>query len=138
MTTPAIQTVELTRKHDDKTAVSHLTLTVAPGEIFGFLGHNGAVKTTIISLLTTLLLPTSGSAAIFGDDIVWPGLSHHPGHCPGAWRQHFRAKRTGKRNNIYCIATIKHPCLILQDDRVKQGRYRITNWVDNWEKSFWL
>jgi ABC-2 type transport system ATP-binding protein len=70
MTTPAIETVELTRKYDDKTAVSHLTLTVAQGEIFGFLGHNGAGKTTTISLLTTLLLPTSGSAAIFGDDIV--------------------------------------------------------------------
>lgn len=70
MTTPAIETVELTRKYDDKTAVSQLTLTIAQGEIFGFLGHNGAGKTTTVSLLTTLLLPTSGSAAIFGDDIV--------------------------------------------------------------------
>jgi ABC-2 type transport system ATP-binding protein len=70
MTTPAIETVELTRKYGDKTAVSQLTLTVAPGEIFGFLGHSGAGKTTTISLLTTLLLPTSGSAAILGDDIV--------------------------------------------------------------------
>ncbi|MCB8919987.1 MAG: ABC transporter ATP-binding protein [Ardenticatenaceae bacterium] len=70
MTTPAIETHELTRKYGEKTAVDHLTLTVPRGEIFGFLGHNGAGKTTTISLLTTLLLPTSGSAQIFGDDVV--------------------------------------------------------------------
>lgn len=70
MTTLAIETNELTRKYGDKTAVSHLTLSIPQGEIFGFLGHNGAGKTTTISLLTTLLLPTSGSARIFGDDVV--------------------------------------------------------------------
>jgi ABC-2 type transport system ATP-binding protein len=70
MTTFAIETVELTRKYEGKTAVDQLTLAIPQGEIFGFLGHNGAGKTTTISLLTTLLLPTSGSAAIFGDDIV--------------------------------------------------------------------
>ena len=70
MRTTAIETNELTRVYGDKTAVDHLTLTVPQGEIFGFLGHNGAGKTTTISLLTTLLLPTSGSARIFGDDVV--------------------------------------------------------------------
>lgn len=70
MTTPAIETKEITRKYGEKTAVDRLTLTVPQGEIFGFLGHNGAGKTTTISLLTTLLLPTSGSARIFGDDVV--------------------------------------------------------------------
>ncbi|MCA9899512.1 MAG: ABC transporter ATP-binding protein [Ardenticatenaceae bacterium] len=70
MTTQAIETHELTRKYGEQTAVSHLTLAIPQGEIFGFLGHNGAGKTTTISLLTTLLLPTSGSAKIFGDDVV--------------------------------------------------------------------
>lgn len=70
MVIPAIQTQNLTRKYGALTAVDGLTLTVAPGEVFGFLGHNGAGKTTTISMLTTLLLPTSGTASILGHDIV--------------------------------------------------------------------
>jgi len=75
MTNTAIQTHELTRKYGSFTALDHLTLTVAQGEIFGFLGHNGAGKTTTINLLTTLLLPTSGSAQVCGFDIVKDNLA---------------------------------------------------------------
>ncbi len=70
MTGPAIETIQLSRRYGDNLAVDQLSLTISRGEIFGFLGHNGAGKTTTISLLTTLLLPTSGSAIIFGNDIV--------------------------------------------------------------------
>jgi len=70
MTLSAIETDELTRRYGEHTAVSQLSLTIPQGEIFGFLGHNGAGKTTTVSLLTTLLLPTSGRAAIFGHDVV--------------------------------------------------------------------
>lgn len=70
MTNPAIETDELTRRYGEHTAVAQLSLTIPQGEIFGFLGHNGAGKTTTVSLLTTLLLPTSGRAAIFGHDVV--------------------------------------------------------------------
>ena len=45
-------------------------LKVAPGEIYGFLGPNGAGKTTTIRMLATLLPPDSGSARVFGHDIV--------------------------------------------------------------------
>lgn len=70
MTNPAIETDNLTRRYGEHTAVAQLSLTIPQGEIFGFLGHNGAGKTTTVSLLTTLLLPTSGRAAIFGQDVV--------------------------------------------------------------------
>lgn len=70
MTTPAIQTQDLPRKYDEVTAVNKLSLSIASGEMFAFLGHNGAGKTTTISLLTTLLLPTSGNASVMGYDIV--------------------------------------------------------------------
>lgn len=70
MTNPAIETDNLTRCYGEHTAVAQLSLTIPQGEIFGFLGHNGAGKTTTVSLLTTLLLPTSGRAAIFGHDVV--------------------------------------------------------------------
>lgn len=70
MNSPAIQTNNLTRRYGETVAVDRLTLTVAQGEIFGLLGHNGAGKTTTISMLTTLILPTSGSATVCGFDIV--------------------------------------------------------------------
>ena len=80
----AIQAHNLTRRYGDNVAVNDLSLEVAQGEIFGFLGHNGAGKTTTISMLTTLLLPTSGSATVFGFDIVKQNLQvrQHIGYVP--------------------------------------------------------
>lgn len=59
----------LTKKYKTFTAVDNISFTVNRGVIFGFLGHNGAGKTTTLSILTTLLLPTSGRVAIDGLDI---------------------------------------------------------------------
>ena len=65
----AIATDELTRRFDDKTAVDRLTLTIAPGRIFGLLGPNGAGKSTTIKMLVTLLPPSSGTARVAGFDV---------------------------------------------------------------------
>ncbi|MFE0641269.1 ATP-binding cassette domain-containing protein [Streptomyces sp. NPDC058877] len=51
-------------------AVRGVTFEVAPGELFGLLGPNGAGKTTTIKMLNTLLLPTSGTARVFGHDVA--------------------------------------------------------------------
>ncbi len=59
----------LTKNYGTLTAVSDLTLTVAPGEIFGFLGPNGSGKTTTIRMLCGLLSPTAGRAAVGGVDV---------------------------------------------------------------------
>ena len=66
----AIETNQLTRDYNDFRAVDRLTFTVASGEIFGFLGPNGAGKTTTIKMLTGQLRPTTGSAAVYGYDVV--------------------------------------------------------------------
>ncbi|MEU9865734.1 ABC transporter ATP-binding protein [Streptomyces sp. NPDC047971] len=51
-------------------AVRGVTFEVAPGELFGLLGPNGAGKTTTIKMLNTLLLPTAGTARVFGHDVA--------------------------------------------------------------------
>ncbi|HEX9495272.1 MAG TPA: ATP-binding cassette domain-containing protein [Candidatus Limnocylindria bacterium] len=59
------------RRHDKQVvAVDGLSLDVREGELFGLLGPNGAGKTTTIKILTTLLIPTAGSATIHGRDVV--------------------------------------------------------------------
>lgn len=66
----AVKTSALTRRFGGLTAVDHVDLQVARGEIFGLLGANGAGKSTMLKMLTTLLPPTSGSAEVGGFDIV--------------------------------------------------------------------
>lgn len=57
------------RKKRLVTAVEKVSLDIQPGEFFGLLGPNGAGKTTLIKLLCCLVLPTSGNASVFGNDI---------------------------------------------------------------------
>jgi ABC-2 type transport system ATP-binding protein len=66
---PIIDVDNLTRTFGDFTAVDHITFDVAEGEILGFLGANGAGKTTAMRMLTGLLEPTSGSATVSGFDV---------------------------------------------------------------------
>jgi ABC-2 type transport system ATP-binding protein len=54
-------------------AVDGISFEVQPGELFGLLGPNGAGKTTTVKMLTTLLLPTSGTASVAGYDVVRQG-----------------------------------------------------------------
>ena len=65
-----IETKQLTKTYGSLRAVDSLDITVEPGEIFGLLGPNGAGKTTFVSMLCTILKPTSGSATVNGFDIV--------------------------------------------------------------------
>jgi ABC-2 type transport system ATP-binding protein len=65
-----IKTHQLTKAYNDFKAVDNLTISVGQGEIFGLLGPNGAGKTTTVSMLCTILKPTSGTATVDGYDIV--------------------------------------------------------------------
>ncbi|TNE57946.1 MAG: ABC transporter ATP-binding protein, partial [Bacteroidetes bacterium] len=65
----AIQTDGLTKRFGSFTAVNAISFDVAAGEIFGFLGANGAGKTTALKMLTGLLKPTEGHATVAGFDV---------------------------------------------------------------------
>lgn len=64
-----IETQQLTKKFGDFTAVKSISFSVERGEIFGFLGANGAGKTTAMRMLCGLSVPTSGTAVVAGYDV---------------------------------------------------------------------
>ncbi|MBN2370460.1 MAG: ABC transporter ATP-binding protein [Vicinamibacteria bacterium] len=66
----AVEIRELTRRFGSFTAVDRISLTVGAGEIFGFLGANGAGKSTTIRMLCGLLRPTSGTGLVLGVDVA--------------------------------------------------------------------
>src|SRR5512142_3222208 len=70
MTTPSIEAAHLSRRFGAFTAVDDVSFEVEPGEIFGYLGANGAGKSTTIRMLTGLLAPTGGRARVAGFDVA--------------------------------------------------------------------
>ena len=68
--TAIIETKGLTRKFGDFTAVDDLSIAVAPGSIFAFLGANGSGKSTTIRMLIGVLTPTSGAITVDGVDVI--------------------------------------------------------------------
>src|SRR5262249_50166791 len=66
----AIEAHDLTRRFGSFTAVDRISFDVRAGEVFGFLGANGAGKPTAIRMLTGLLAPSSGRASVAGHDVL--------------------------------------------------------------------
>lgn len=86
MTTPnAIEIAGLTKRYGTLTAVDHIFFEVRRGELFGLIGPDGAGKTTLFRLLTTLLDPDEGRATVDGLDIVtqYREIRKRVGYMPG-------------------------------------------------------
>ena len=66
-------------RYQDRTALAGISFDVAPAELFGLLGPNGSGKTTLFRILSTLMVPSAGTAQIVGLDTVRE---------PGALRRH--------------------------------------------------
>ena len=82
---PAVEVDGLVKRFEMKTAIDTLSFTVRPGELFGFIGPDGAGKTTLFRILVTLLLPDAGRARVLGHDVVrdiWT-LRQLVGYMPG-------------------------------------------------------
>ncbi|GAA1743781.1 hypothetical protein GCM10009810_00650 [Nostocoides vanveenii] len=70
MTTPVIEAEGLVKTFGDFTAVDDVSFEVQKGSVFGLLGPNGAGKTTIVRMITTLAVPTRGTARVAGHDVI--------------------------------------------------------------------
>lgn len=96
------------RKTKEVVAVDDVSFEIKEGELFGLLGPNGAGKTTIIKMLTTLLIPTSGSARIRGHDVEHAAEKIRPmiGFIFGGERGLYW--RLSGRDNLRYFATLYH------------------------------
>jgi len=81
----AVVVMDLVKRYGTTTALDTLSFTVRAGELFGFIGPDGAGKTTLFRILVTLLVPDSGAAHVLGHDVVrdlW-ALRRIVGYMPG-------------------------------------------------------
>jgi ABC-2 type transport system ATP-binding protein len=84
---PAIEVRGLSKRFGDVEAVKDVHFAVEAGEIFGFMGHNGAGKTTAMRMLLGLTRPSAGSASVLGHDVVHDTLAVRrvAGYLPAAY-----------------------------------------------------
>lgn len=120
----AVELQDLTRKFGDFTAVDHISLNVEKGEIFGFLGANGAGKTTAIRMLCGLLLPTSGTGRVAGFDVLTQ--SEQIKKSIGYMSQKFSLypDLTGKENIAFYGAAYN-----LSKKRIRRRTEELTDWL---------
>jgi ABC-2 type transport system ATP-binding protein len=81
----AVAVEGLTKRFAGNVALDRVSFTVAPGELFGFIGPDGAGKTTLFRILVTLLEPDAGRASVLGRDVVkdFRALRMRVGYMPG-------------------------------------------------------
>ncbi|HVH63490.1 MAG TPA: ABC transporter ATP-binding protein [Candidatus Dormibacteraeota bacterium] len=84
--TPAVKTVDLTKRFGKTVALAGLSMEVPRGEVFGFLGPNGAGKTTAVKLLLGLLAPTSGKGWLLNRPIGDLSARRRIGYLPELFR----------------------------------------------------
>ncbi|WP_219636576.1 ABC transporter ATP-binding protein [Streptomyces sp. AJS327] len=79
-----LEAERLTKRYGERRGVEEVSLTVGPGEVFGFLGANGAGKTTVIRMMLDLIRPTSGRLRVLGEEPARaPGIRRRIGYLPG-------------------------------------------------------
>lgn len=106
----AVEAVCLTKMYKDKAAVNHLNMTVQEGEIYGFIGKNGAGKSTTMKMLCGLAAPTAGEIRLFGKPVSDPVIRRRMGvliESPGLY-----PNMTARQN-----AVMKAKCMGLADEK---------------------
>lgn len=117
-TAPGLRACRWPRRSAGVEALRDVTLAVAQGEVFGLLGPNGGGKTTLLEILATYLLPTSGRAWVNGHDVVRDPLAvrRTVGYCPAGARG-FDQRLSGRRN-LEFFALLSHLPRVYARERV--------------------
>lgn len=102
----------------DKSGTSNISFSVEPGELFGIIGPDGAGKTTLFRILTTLLLADSGTARVEGHDVVseFMSIRENIGYMPGRFSLY---QDLTVEENLNFFATIFHTTLQANYDLIK-------------------
>jgi ABC-type multidrug transport system ATPase subunit len=97
----------ISKKYGDLTALHAVNVKVGSGEVFGLIGPDGAGKTTLFRILTTLLLPDSGEATVCGLDIIrdWKEIRRRVGYMPGRFSLY---QDLSVEENLEFFATVFH------------------------------
>ena len=103
----AVSVENINKKYANATALSNISLEAKRGEIFGIIGPDGAGKTTLFRILTTLLLPDNGKATVDGYDIVadYKQIRQKIGYMPGKFSLY---QDLTVEENLEFFATIFH------------------------------
>lgn len=111
-----IETNNLTKSYGKSRGIIDISFSVKEGEIFGFIGPNGAGKSTTIRTLLSLIYPTSGSAKIFGKDIVeyGPEIKKEVGYLPSEVFYY---------DNMKVIDLLKYSASFYKKDCIKRINY---------------
>jgi|AntRauMFilla1563_2_1112583.scaffolds.fasta_scaffold01242_4 ABC-2 type transport system ATP-binding protein len=124
-----LENLSITYPGSTKPAVDAVSLTVNKGELFGLIGPDGAGKTSIFRMLTTLLLPTSGSASVNGLDIVkdYKAIRKQVGYMPGKFSLY---QDLTVEENINFFATIFNTTIEANYDLIKDIYVQIEPFKD--------
>lgn len=115
----AIETRTLTKMYGDKAVVKHLELRIREGEIYGFIGRNGAGKSTTLKMLCGIASPTEGEIRLFGRPVSDPVVRRRLGvliEAPGLYQN-----MTARQNVV-----MKAKCMGLADEESVDNVLRIT------------
>ncbi len=114
----------ISKSYDKTPALKNISLEVERGELFGLIGPDGAGKTTLMRILTTLLLPDSGDATMNGNDIIadFKKIRHIVGYMPGRFSLY---QDLSVEENLHFFATVFGTTVEANYDLIRDIYYQI-------------
>ena len=109
----AVTLTNISKRYGSVEALRGVSLSVAPGELFGIIGPDGAGKTSLFRILTTLLLADGGSASVCGLDVVkdYKAIRRRVGYMPGRFSLYPAPLLPFSSNSSFRMRTFSKNCI---------------------------